>query len=94
MEKKGMSRTIRKKRVHFTYNDPEAQSVLVTGTFCDWQDGYALKKDRTGLWKTTVSLLPGHYEYRFIVDGEWRDDPQCTDRVPNAFGGENCVLYV
>jgi hypothetical protein len=28
------------------------------------------------------------------VDGEWRDDPNCTERVPNPFGSENCVLHV
>jgi len=37
---------------------------------------------------------PGRYEYRFVVDGQWRDDPACTERVPNGFGSENCVLRV
>jgi len=26
--------------------------------------------------------------------GEWRDDPNCTDRTPNRFGSENCVVHV
>lgn len=85
----------RKKRVTFTLVGPDATSVLVTGTFCDWQtQSCALKKDRKGTWKTTMSLLPGRYEYRFLVDGEWRDDPNCGERVPNPFGTENCVLHV
>jgi 1,4-alpha-glucan branching enzyme len=94
MEKKSSPSTPRKKRVSFAYNAPEAQSVSVTGTFCDWQEGYPLKKDRKGLWKTTLSLAPGQYEYRFVVDGQWCDDPQCTERVPNPLGSENCVLHV
>lgn len=85
----------RKKRVTFTFEASEAKSVVVTGTFCDWRtDCCVLKKGKGGIWKTTLMLAPGRYEYRFLVDGEWRDDPHCTERVPNEFGSENCVLYV
>jgi 1,4-alpha-glucan branching enzyme len=87
--------TARKKRVAFTLAAPQAQSVLVTGSFCDWQtQSHPLKKDRQGTWKTTVPLPPGRYEYRFLVDGNWHDDPQCLERVPNPYGSENCVLHV
>ena len=50
--------------------------------------------DATGTWKTQVSLLPGTYEYRFVVDGEWRDDPECPLRVENPFATQNCVRIV
>ena len=89
------SQPSRKERVVFTLEAPEAQHVHVTGTFCDWQTSTCpLKKDRRGTWKTTLSLPAGRHEYRFFVDGEWRDDPRCTERVPNPFGTENCVLHV
>jgi 1,4-alpha-glucan branching enzyme len=87
-------RTPQKKRVQFTYEDPDANYVMVTGTFCDWKDGYNLKKDKKGLWKIALTLLPGRHEYRFVVDGEWREDPKCAERVQNPFGGENCVLRI
>ena len=84
-----------KKRVVFTLEAPEARQVHVTGTFCDWEtNSCALKKGITGVWRTTSSLPPGRHEYRFLVDGEWRDDPNCTERVRNPFGTENCVLHV
>ena len=83
------------KRVTLTYHMPDAESVLVAGSFCDWRtDHYALKKDKNGSWKTTMTLAPGRYEYRFVVDGEWRNDPNCAERTANEFGGENCVLHV
>ncbi len=83
------------KRVVFTMVAPEAQWVHVTGSFCDWQtDSCALKQGRDGMWETALSLPPGRYEYRFLVDGEWRDDPKCIERVANPFGSENCVLHV
>jgi 1,4-alpha-glucan branching enzyme len=74
---------------------PDAQSVTVAGDFCDWRtDRYALKKNKKGLWTTMLTLAPGRYEYRFVVDGEWLNDPDCAERTANEFGGENCVLHV
>ncbi len=84
-----------KQKVTFSYHAPDAGNVTIAGDFTDWQNApIALKKDKTGLWKKTVSLPPGRYEYRVIVDGEWRDDPQCANRHPNQFGTENCVCIV
>jgi 1,4-alpha-glucan branching enzyme len=84
-----------KQKITFTYAAPEAQSVLLAGDFTGWQQApLSLKKDKAGTWKKTVSLEPGRYEYRLLVDGEWRDDPQCPNRQPNQFGGENCVCVV
>jgi hypothetical protein len=41
-----------------------------------------------------VLLEAGTYRYRFLVDGEWRDDPNCKLRVPNPFGSQDAVLKV
>jgi 1,4-alpha-glucan branching enzyme len=84
-----------KKQVMFSLEAPHAQRVHVTGSFCDWKtDSCAFKKDRSGHWKASLALPPGRYEYRFLVDGEWCDDPNCHERSPNPFGTENCVLHV
>ena len=83
------------KQVTLVYDIVNAQSVSVAGDFSDWQtDRYPLKKDEKGLWTITIRLAPGRYEYRFVVDGEWLNDPKCDERTPNEFGGENCVLHV
>jgi hypothetical protein len=37
-------------------------------------------------------IEPGRHEYRFIVDGQWTDDPLCSAFVSNPFGSLNCVL--
>ncbi len=88
-------KTARKRRVTFTLESPEAKRVHVTGSFCDWEtNSYALKRGKDGIWRTAVSLAPGRHEYRFLVDGQWCDDPNCTERVPNPFGTQNCVLHV
>jgi hypothetical protein len=41
-----------------------------------------------------LNLAPGEYQYRLLVDGEWKDHSEAKRRVPNAFGSENCVLTV
>jgi len=76
----------------FGYTAPEAGSVLLVGDFTNWQEKpIALKKGPDGLWLTTVMLPPGEYAYRFLVDGEWRNDPACCVRVPNPYGSANCL---
>lgn len=79
-----------------TLEAPGAKSVVVTGSFCDWSpQGCPMRYHRNGgVWATTLSLTPGRYEYRFLVDGEWCDDPTCEERVPNPFGSQNCVFQV
>lgn len=84
-----------KKRKMFKLAAPGAGSVFLVGSFNDWDpDKRPLKADAKGIWKTTMSLEPGVHEYRFVVDGEWRDDPACTARRHNEFGTTNCLLHV
>ena len=79
----------------FSFMAPEAQTVQLAGDFTDWELApVSLKKLKGGLWKTTVTLEPGSHQYRFLVDGQWRDDPTCDARVPNPFGAENCVRQI
>ena len=87
--------TARKAKESFTYFGPAAQEVMVVGDFTDWdQNPIALKKQKDGTWKATISLDPGEHEYRFIVDGKWQDDSQCNQRKPNGFGQQNCIRVV
>ena len=82
-------------KVTFTYDNPSAESVALTGSFCDWKrDAYPLSRDAKGIWKVALSLPSGRYEYRFIVDGEWKNDPRCSEVVSNEFGSENCIFTV
>jgi len=84
-----------KQKVTFSYAAPEAQNVSLAGDFTGWQQApLTLKKDKGGVWKKTVSLPPGKYQYRLLVDGQWRDDPQCRERQANEFGGQNCICVV
>jgi 1,4-alpha-glucan branching enzyme len=81
-----------KQKQAFHFKAPEAQSVLLVGDFTHWQErAISMSRGKGGIWTTSVQLEAGRHTYRFIVDGEWRDDPECTLRVPNAFGGQDMV---
>jgi 1,4-alpha-glucan branching enzyme len=79
----------------FTISAPGALSVQLMGDFTQWQDHpINMEKGANGVWRTTVELPPGTHHYRFSVDGEWRNDPECTLRAPNPYGGENMIRQV
>ena len=81
------------RKVTFSCVAPAARTVRLAGSFTDWEQApLALKRQKSGLWKTTISLAPGTYRYRFLVDGQWQDDPSCIQRESNPFGSQDCVL--
>ena len=91
-----MAKTDEAKSVQeFFFRAPEANSVQLVGDFTHWQrNPINLVKGANGVWKASVSLAAGTYHYRFLVDGQWCDDPQCTLRIPNIFGSHNMVREV
>jgi 1,4-alpha-glucan branching enzyme len=81
--------------ISFEYSNSEAREVMVAGSFNDWQPTVTpMTKKPGGLWCAQLLLKPGHYEYRFIVDGQWKDDPRAAAFVANPFGGSNGVIDV
>ena len=83
------------KKVEFRLFAPEAQSVSLAGDFNGWNvNETPMEKDDKGNWKVGISLPSGRYEYRFWVDGTWRDDTHAQGRVENPFGSHNCVRII
>jgi len=83
------------RQVTLRFKKPGARSVLVAGTFNNWRsDSTPLKLVGDGEWILDVKLQPGTYEYLFVVDGQWCDDPMAAERARNPYGGYNAVLKV
>ena len=53
-----------------------------------------MEKGSGGVWTATEKLPPGNHHYLFIVDGQWCEDPECSVRVANPYGGCNMVRQV
>jgi chromosome partitioning protein len=81
------------------YRDPDAEDVRIAGDFNGWvpDRGVESRIDGEGaarVWRKVLRLPPGTYEYRYVVDGEWREDPINPDRVPTTLGPANSLLVV
>ena len=89
------SKQIQRKQQVFSLTAPAASSVMLAGDFTHWQEKpIQLKKEPTGVWRTAVELTPGTHRYRFIVDGQWADDPSSAIYEPNPYGTRDAVLRV
>ena len=83
------------KKVNFVLEAPHASHVSLAGEFNGWNTTtHPMMKDKSGVWKISLNLLPGAYQYRFFVDGGWQGDPESKECVPNPFGSHNCVRRV
>ena len=82
------------KTVTFALNAPNANRVMLAGTFNNWHgEKTLLRKGKTG-WETTMLLKPGKYEYKFVVDGKWINDPINRWSISNSYGTQNSVIEV
>ena len=84
-------------RVILTVQADPGSTVYLSGSFNSW-DPAALKmvdKDGNGLYSATITLAPGIYEYKFVINGVWTLDPDPDrDWTQNGLGTLNSVLRV
>jgi chromosome partitioning protein len=80
--------------VVFTIEAPQARHVQLVGDFNGWiPDGNEMLAGGR-VWTRVLQLEPGTYRYRYVVDGEWQNDPLNAQREPSPFGGYNSVLVL
>jgi 1,4-alpha-glucan branching enzyme len=81
------------KQVTFRLDAPQAGTVFIAGDFTGW-DAKPLKQRKDGTWWANVNLQPGVYQYKFVVDGAWQEDPEGDRKVQNDYGTYNSVREV
>ncbi len=83
-------------KIIVAYKDPTAKNVQLAGDFNDWQPDKSIitERDEDGMWFKAISLEPGKYEYRLIIDGKWKEDPNSVEYIVNDFGEKNSILRV
>ena len=95
--------THHEKRVRFQVVAPPGAAVYVAGTFNGWnprefrmnEAPFRLKANsEDAIYAGVVTVLPGEYEYKFIVNDQWMADPGNQERRPDGFGTFNSVLRV
>jgi len=59
----------------FLPNYKDASNIYLSGTFNDWSTMQSPMTACDSGWILRISLKPGKYLYRYIVDGKWGTDP-------------------
>jgi chromosome partitioning protein len=80
--------------VVFSIEAPLAERVQLAGDFNGWRPD-TLELRRVGdVWKTSLTLEPGRYRYRFVVDGHWQRDPLNEAIEPSPYGGYDSLVVL
>jgi len=83
-----------RKRRKFEIKADKGKEVYLAGSFNSWNPSKNRMKYRDGYYSTSVLLPKGKYEYKFVIDGVWCVDPDCSDWAPNNFGSLNSIVSV
>lgn len=79
----------------FTFYGKGFESVALVGTLNDWDtEATPLTQVSEGVWSVSVPLLPGVYQYQFILDGERRVTDPNAPQQPSDFGMPNSIITV
>ncbi len=71
------------------------RAVQLAGDFNNWQpDRDVQTRPLLDGVQKVLTLAPGSYQYRIVVNGEWQVDPGNPDRVTNHAGVLNSLLRV
>lgn len=86
----------KRKRVKFKYRSQPGSDVYLSGSFNNWDEAtHKLRNGNSeGLHSISIFLPPGRHPYKFLIDGEWRIDPECPNWELNEFGTLNSLLIV
>lgn len=79
--------------VVFSITAPNAKEVYIVGDFNGWtQDNTSRMENNNGTWTKKIRFNSGRYQYRFVVDGTWTEDPNNPVREMNPYGQMNSLI--
>lgn len=87
----------KKTRSVFTFRGDPGSVVYLAGSFNNWDPRSTKMVDKSGdgVYSVSVTLAPGIYEYKFVVNGVWTLDPDPDrDWTQNGLGTLNSVYRV
>lgn len=71
-----------------------ADRIYLSGDFNNWsRTDLPLHQGRDGVWRVVLDLPAGQrYQFRYLVDGQWRTDYHADGYAPNEYGSQNSIL--
>lgn len=72
----------------------DAKRVYIAGSFNQWRPRELQLKQSGNGWELPVYLANGTHTYKYVVDGNWIEDPGNPDHYPNEFNSYNSVIHL
>ena len=71
-----------------------ADQVFLVGDFNEWNEtATPFQQDRNGVWRATMDLpADNEFQFRYLVDGNWRTDNHADSLVENIYHSTNSVV--
>ena len=94
LEAEGLLQPPAEREIVFKMEAPEDAMVQIAGDFNEWtpESLHFTESQGRPLWHKSITLRPGSYEYKYLVDGSWVTDPANDNAVDDAYGGINSVI--
>ena len=81
--------------ITLTVKAPDAKEVYLAGEFNNWKlDENSRMEQNNGCWIKRLNLDSGKYRYRFVIDGNWVEDPANPLTQLNTYGTLDSLLEV
>ena len=82
-------------KITLTVKAPNAKEVYLAGEFNNWKlDDNSRMEQNNGSWSKSINLNSGKYRYRFVIDGNWSEDPGNPLKQVNPYGTMDSLLEV
>jgi chromosome partitioning protein len=95
MQKLVKERISKFNEVVFSIAAPQAKEVYIAGDFNNWEIGKSSRMEQNeGVWRKKLKLSQGKYHYRFVVDGQWQEDPNNEIKETNPFGQMDSLIEI
>lgn len=86
---------ISKGTITLEWQGSDCSTVEVSGLDIGWGQRIPLTYDKAkGVWSLQREITEGHYEYKYIVDGEWKCNENEALTSPNGDGHVNNYIQV
>jgi 1,4-alpha-glucan branching enzyme len=74
---------------------PAPKGVYLVGEFNQWNPTtIRMLPGQDGVFRAKVRLAPGEYQYKFVADGVWLNDPDAESQVVTSYRALSSVVTV
>jgi chromosome partitioning protein len=85
-----------KREIVFSIEAMGKSIVQIAGDFNNWVPEPLYLKEVQGrrVWSKAISMKPGSYSYKYLVDDHWLPDPANNRLIDDSYGGMNSIIDV